>query len=70
MEKLCVFCKHMSWSIIEYTYYSTLTGGDISGGMICRKGHFDYIDSGHIEDENDFRQFILRAEDCKDFKLV
>lgn len=59
MEKLCVFCK--LWELdIDYTYYSTLTGGYMNKEMVCKpKGSVSFYD------EDDFRKTILRAQTCE-----
>jgi hypothetical protein len=63
-EKLCIFCNHFHWEGLEYTYYSTLTGGDVSGGATCRKGHFFQT----VPDDNEeLRALYLRASNCKDY---
>jgi len=64
-EKICVFCPHFQYAAPEYTYYSTLTGGDLSGGLSCGKGHFSEYDE--CKDEDSFRALILRAETCLDY---
>lgn len=66
-EKLCVFCEHFRWSKIDYTYYSTLTGGELDGGPWCAKDHFSEYVSQELEDEEAFRQLILRAGECQDY---
>lgn len=63
-EKLCVFCKHFQWYEFEYTYYSTLTGGDLSGGLSCGEGHF--LDRNPVNTVG-FRSLIRKAEFCKDY---
>lgn len=70
MEKLCVFCKHFDWESIGYTYYSTLTGGEIDGGMACRKGHYGHYDKGRPESTEEFRDVILIAQTCKDYEAA
>lgn len=68
MSKLCVFCRNFNWGPIEYTYYSTLTGGDLSGSAGCRKGYFSEYDTQHCRNEEEFRVLILLAEKCKDYE--
>ncbi|HMJ28590.1 MAG TPA: hypothetical protein VK512_07705 [Xanthobacteraceae bacterium] len=66
-EKLCVFCKNFDWGKLEYTYYSTLTGGDMSGGATCRKKHFFEVNP---ESDDAFRKLILIAQNCTDYDEV
>lgn len=62
MEKLCVFCKE--WILdVDYIYYSTLTGGDMTKEISCK-----HKPSVSFYDEDDFRAAILRAETCEFYK--
>ena len=70
MIKLCLMCNNFKYSKPEYTYYSTLTGGDLSGGASCDKRHFDEYDSRKPEDETELVAFLAKAETCKDFKVT
>ena len=65
-EKLCMFCPHFDWEGVGYIYYSTLTGGDVTGGMSCKKGHF-YED--RPDDTAAFRKIILTAQTCPDYEV-
>jgi len=64
MEKLCVFCKNFDWERAGYVYYSTLTGGDITGGTTCKKQHYFEVQPYSLEE---FRKLILKAERCADY---
>lgn len=63
-EKLCVFCKHFKWKEIDYIYYSILTGGELTGGLTCKK---DVFYEQLPLDEDAFRKLILTAENCKEY---
>lgn len=64
-EKLCVFCKHFDFESICYQYYSTLTGGDTTGGMTCKKHVYT---EERPYDTQDFRRIILKAETCQHYE--
>lgn len=64
MEKLCIFCKHFDWEGVGYTYYSELTGGDISGGATCMKQHYF---EARPRNEDQLRDLFLKAETCPDY---
>lgn len=60
-EKLCVFCKLFVWNDVDYQHISTLTGGELSGGLACAKLIFyDALP----RDTESFRELILTAETC------
>lgn len=61
IEKLCIFCEHFDFESIGYTYYSTLTGGETSGGMRRKAGRFCEERPYEL---SDFRKVILKAADC------
>lgn len=63
-EKLCIFCEHFAWEGVGYVYYSTLTGGDMTGGTSCKKLHF-YEENP--KNEGELRAILLRAESCEDY---
>lgn len=63
-EKLCVFCEHFNWSAVEYTYYSTLTGGSTDGGASCNKMHYYEERPG---DNGELHALFARAEECTDY---
>lgn len=66
--KLCVFCPHFDWEAIGYTYHSTRTGGELSGGASCTKGHFTEYSAQDAKDADAFRTLIQRAETCPDYQ--
>jgi hypothetical protein len=67
-EKLCIFCKHFRWRKEEmWGMSSTLTGPMFEGGdSTCAKGHYEGL-ANFPENEEEYRQIILRAERCKDY---
>ena len=66
--KLCVTCEHFVFESIGVgPDYSEMTGGDPYGGMSCGKRHF-YEERPY--DTKDFREIVVRAEKCKDYKGV
>lgn len=69
-EKLCVFCAHFRWAEIEYRYYSTLTGGDMLGGMTCLKQRLNEGWPLRPDTTEEFREAILTAEGCPDYDVL
>lgn len=65
--KSCLFCSHLRWEKIEYTWYSTLTEDALDGGLGCYKGHFSTYDCRNVEDTAGFRGLCERAESCPDY---
>ena len=63
-EKLCIFCEHFDWEGVGYTHYSTLTGGDDTGGASCNKGHYY---ERRPDNEKDLRALFLTAEKCNNY---
>jgi len=61
MTKLCVFCKHFELDLGESDISENTPG--YNGFMYCSKKHFEYTE-GAI----DYRNIILQAENCKDYK--
>ena len=61
MEKLCIFCEHFVWS--KASCWGMMEGGNAA----CRKGHYKDKSLVFPEDENDFRQIILRGTNCPDY---
>ena len=68
-EKLCVFCEHLKWDYsaggggCETCGY----GGEGNAEMDCHKGHWSW---GGYDDMPEYREKILTAATCPDFKLV
>ncbi len=71
MEKLCIFCKHFTWTAEEmWGMGSTMTGPMFQGGDAeCAKGHHDG-DWLFPEDQDEYRKIILRGVDCPDFEAL
>ena len=73
-EKLCIFCEHFRWKSEEvWGMGSTQTGPMFDGGdATCEagqyKGEWEY--QSRPDDEVDFRQIILRGQNCKHYKQV
>lgn len=65
-EKLCVFCKNFVWESPSYTHYSTLTGGNMEGGISCKENKLGWRDE-LPEDEDAFRRVILTAQHCTSY---
>lgn len=74
MEKLCVFCKHMEfdWDAGGGGCETCGYGGEGSAAMNCTKGHWQVDLSGYHENEGlkGYRENIVQAESCRDFKPV
>lgn len=70
-EKLCIFCKHFNWEA-EYCWGtgSSMTGPMMDGGdAMCKKGHYKkYEYNNRPTDEKEFREIILRGENCPDYE--
>jgi hypothetical protein len=79
MEKLCMFCDHFGWNAIDYTYYSTLTGGSMEGGLTCAARQMNKLYAKALgwdwepyselrpDDTDEFRMIIKLAEVCPDY---
>jgi len=63
-EKLCIFCEHFDWEGVGYVHYSTLTGGDDTGGATCKK---NYYFERRPDNQNELRAIFLKAEKCTDY---
>ena len=61
MEKLCVFCKHLT--LYEGWYSPDSSYGDC-GTVECEKRHWEIILNGF---DDEFREKILQAETCPDY---
>lgn len=59
--KRCFFCRHFDWSEVVYERHSTLTGGELFGGMTCNKRQFA---GENPRDEAELQVLIKRAETC------
>ena len=73
MEKLCIFCRHFTWTKRDmWGMGSTLTGPMFEGGWAkCAKGVFgDFNKLEMPEDEADYRRVILMGEKCGMFEPV
>lgn len=64
-EKLCVFCKHLKFTQAVDSQGSASFGGE-EAKIGCSKGHWE-VDT-YASEMIDFRQQILRAENCPDYK--
>lgn len=68
-EKLCVFCEHLKWDYemggggCETCGY----GGEGNAEMSCHRGHWNW---GGYAELKDYREKILTALTCPDFKQV
>jgi hypothetical protein len=71
-EKLCIFCKHFRWEEEPmWGMGSTLTGPMMVGGdATCAAGQFEGKWDNRPRDEVDWRQIILRGEDCPKYECV
>lgn len=63
-SRMCVTCKHFDWVGIGYVYYSTLTGGDTTGGFSCNKSH--YYES-RPDDSAALQELFRTAQKCPDY---
>ncbi len=74
MEKLCIFCKHFTWTKESmWGMGSTMTGPMMEGGWaVCGAGHYGngFKDLEMPEDEADYRRVIMRGANCKDYDRV
>lgn len=64
--RVCVLCKH--WHCDYQGDYSELTPGR-GFAMRCDKEHY-YVTGYDLDDEDEFRSYILKARECPDFKAV
>lgn len=64
MSKLCITCKHFDFEAIGWVEYGTYTGGDLEGGMSCKKGHFY---ESRPSDGAELRDLFSKAIKCKDY---
>lgn len=73
MERLCLFCKHFTWTAESmWGMGSTLTGPMMEGGWAeCAKKHFgEYETLAKPETEDEYRAVIIRGRDCKDYDQI
>lgn len=65
--KRCFFCRHFDWSQFNYEYYSSLTGGELFGGMTCNMLEF----AGENPcNEAELQALIRRAETCTLYEVA
>ncbi len=71
-EKLCIFCKHFSWTAEEmWGMGSTMTGPMMEGGWAeCSKDHYISRDDVAFNptSEAEYRRIILLGENCEDYE--
>lgn len=67
-EKLCIFCKHITFDVRGGYWCQDDTGGDeAEAHLVCGKRHFH--DSGlGWEGVKWIRESIVRAETCPDYE--
>ena len=68
MEKLCVFCKHWSFSGGSRGY-SEMTPG-YNATMDCLKQHFTEDEERLFVSQEEYVTTIRKAETCADYKQV
>jgi len=68
-EKLCVFCTNME-ICDDRGFGSTETGPYGSKGPSCKKGHFNHYSTECIDDMDEYRELIIKAETCSDYDQV